>query len=130
MFVGCIGSEAHHAWGSDLDAINGYEMTGCALSMFANRLSFYFDFKGSLPDPALPMLRDSEYLCDVSLEQSTEGAFTQSVKSCVVHAVFAFHPRCIECGTTRPLLSSLNILFCQYSIYTWYHGAKIGVVPS
>ena len=26
--------------------VTGYEQTGCTLSMFANRLSFFFDFKG------------------------------------------------------------------------------------
>lgn len=33
-------------WLSDYNNITGYEQTGCTLSMFANRLSFFFDFKG------------------------------------------------------------------------------------
>ena len=33
-------------WLSDTNSITGYEQTGCTLSMFANRLSFFFDFKG------------------------------------------------------------------------------------
>jgi hypothetical protein len=33
-------------WLSDTNNITGYEQTGCTLSMFANRLSFFFDFKG------------------------------------------------------------------------------------
>ena len=29
-----------------MDNMVGYEMTGCTRSMFANRLSYFFDFKG------------------------------------------------------------------------------------
>ena len=46
MYVGCCGSEIHSQWLSNVNEITGYEQTGCTLSMFANRLSFYFDFKG------------------------------------------------------------------------------------
>ena len=46
VFVGCSASEAHEAWALDLETIVGYEMTGCTRSMFANRLSYFFDFKG------------------------------------------------------------------------------------
>ena len=46
MYVGCCGSELHAQWLSDIAGITGYEQTGCTLSMFANRLSFTFDFRG------------------------------------------------------------------------------------
>ena len=46
VFVGCSLSESHEAWSADTDKIVGYEMTGCQKSMFANRISFTFDFKG------------------------------------------------------------------------------------
>ncbi len=46
VYVGCCGSELHAQWLSDIKDITGYEQTGCTLSMFANRLSFFFDFKG------------------------------------------------------------------------------------
>ena len=46
VFIGCIGSESLEAWTFDMDKIKGYELTGCSTSMFANRLSFFFDFKG------------------------------------------------------------------------------------
>lgn len=46
VFVGASESEAHQAWSSDPETTVGYHMTGCARSMFANRLSYYFDFKG------------------------------------------------------------------------------------
>lgn len=46
VFIGCSASESHDAWSGDLDKIVGYEMTGCTRSMFANRISYFFDFKG------------------------------------------------------------------------------------
>jgi fatty acid synthase len=46
VFIGCSASEAHEVWAMDLDKLSGYEMTGCTRSMFANRLSYFFDFKG------------------------------------------------------------------------------------
>ena len=46
VFVGCSSSEAHQAW-TDIDKCTGYEMTGCTHTMFANRLSYFFDFKGT-----------------------------------------------------------------------------------
>ena len=47
VFIGCSASEAHEAWSNDIDHLAGYEMTGCTRSMFANRLSYFFDFKGN-----------------------------------------------------------------------------------
>jgi len=46
VFVGCSASESHDAWTADADRVTGYEMTGCTRSMFANRLSYFFDFRG------------------------------------------------------------------------------------
>ena len=46
VYLGCCGSEVHAMWLSDYNSITGYEQTGCTLSMFANRLSFFFNFKG------------------------------------------------------------------------------------
>lgn len=46
VFIGCSSSESHEAWTNDVETVVGYEMTGCTRSMFANRLSFFFDFKG------------------------------------------------------------------------------------
>ena len=34
------------AWLQDCETITGYENTGCAQSMYANRLSFFYDFHG------------------------------------------------------------------------------------
>ena len=46
MYLGCCGSEVHAQWLADVDNITGYEQTGCTMSMFANRLSFTYDFRG------------------------------------------------------------------------------------
>ncbi len=60
VFIGCSASESHEAWSYDAQDVVGYEMTGCTRSMFANRLSYYFDFKG--------MFRfDFEVVCIVNI---------------------------------------------------------------
>ncbi|EIE23140.1 hypothetical protein COCSUDRAFT_47508 [Coccomyxa subellipsoidea C-169] len=46
VYVGACGSETHAQWLGDIDSITGYEQSGCAQSMFANRLSWWFDFRG------------------------------------------------------------------------------------
>lgn len=46
VFIGCSISETHEAWSNSIDHLAGYEMTGGSRSMFANRLSYFFDFKG------------------------------------------------------------------------------------
>lgn len=46
VYLGCCGSETHALWLGDINNITGYEQTGCVMSMFANRLSFTYDFKG------------------------------------------------------------------------------------
>ena len=62
VYLGCCGSEVHAMWLSDYNNITGYEQTGCTLSMFANRLSFFFDFKG--PSKAVDTGRiQSSLLC-------------------------------------------------------------------
>jgi len=46
VFIGCDKSESHDAWIADGEKVTGYELTGCCRSMFANRLSYFFDFRG------------------------------------------------------------------------------------
>ena len=46
VFIGASASESHEAWATDPDTTVGYSMTGCTRSMFSNRLSYFFDFKG------------------------------------------------------------------------------------
>ena len=46
VYIGCCGSEVHAGWLADIPNITGYEQTGCTQSMFANRLSWWYDFRG------------------------------------------------------------------------------------
>jgi acyl transferase domain-containing protein/NADPH:quinone reductase-like Zn-dependent oxidoreductase/thioesterase domain-containing protein/acyl carrier protein len=46
VFIGASASEANQAYSVNPDELSGYSMTGCATSMLANRLSYFFDFKG------------------------------------------------------------------------------------
>ena len=44
VYVGSCFSDCHKGWLTDVKDITGYENTGCAQSMYANRLSFFYDF--------------------------------------------------------------------------------------
>jgi fatty acid synthase, animal type len=46
VYIGVSNSETEQFWCKDPDSVNGYGLTGCARAMFANRISFTFDFKG------------------------------------------------------------------------------------
>ncbi|CAF0706992.1 unnamed protein product [Brachionus calyciflorus] len=46
VFIGASMSESLNAYSNDPSNSSGYSMTGCTTSMLANRLSFYYDFKG------------------------------------------------------------------------------------
>ncbi len=46
VYLGVCGSEVHALWLGDVRNITGYEQTGCTMSMLANRLSFFYGFKG------------------------------------------------------------------------------------
>ncbi|EOB07192.1 Fatty acid synthase, partial [Anas platyrhynchos] len=46
VWVGASGSEAAEAFSQDPEQLLGYSMTGCQRAMFANRISYFFDFKG------------------------------------------------------------------------------------
>lgn len=59
VFVGCSASEPHDAWTADAELVTGYEMTGCTRSMFANRLSYFFDFRGTLCVTVSALVSDS-----------------------------------------------------------------------
>ncbi|XP_033100036.1 fatty acid synthase-like [Anneissia japonica] len=61
VFVGSSGSEASEGFGADPETLQGYAMTGCNRAMLANRVSFFFDFKG--PSYALDTACSSGLLC-------------------------------------------------------------------
>ncbi|XP_018303406.1 fatty acid synthase [Mycetomoellerius zeteki] len=46
VFIGVSSSESDEFWMKNVDEINGYGLLGCSKSMFANRISFSFDFNG------------------------------------------------------------------------------------
>ncbi|MGH0126077.1 UNVERIFIED_CONTAM: hypothetical protein FKN15_016292 [Acipenser sinensis] len=46
VYIGVSGSEAAEAFSRDPEELLGYSMTGCQRAMFANRLSYFFDFNG------------------------------------------------------------------------------------
>ncbi|XP_071632956.1 fatty acid synthase [Temnothorax longispinosus] len=46
VFIGVSCSETDDFYMRDMDTINGYGLLGCSKSMFANRVSFCFDFSG------------------------------------------------------------------------------------
>jgi fatty acid synthase, animal type len=48
VFIGASCSEAQNAFSSDPQTLDGYSMIGCATSMLANRLSYFFDLKGMI----------------------------------------------------------------------------------
>lgn len=50
VWIGVSGSEAGEAFSADPEQLLGYSMTGCQRAMFANRISYFFDFKGKSAD--------------------------------------------------------------------------------
>lgn len=48
VYIGVSGSEAGEAFSRDPEELLGYSMTGCQRAMFANRISYFFDFNGML----------------------------------------------------------------------------------
>lgn len=48
VYIGVSGSEAAEAFSRDPEELLGYSMTGCQHAMLANRLSYFFDFTGTL----------------------------------------------------------------------------------
>ena len=46
VYIGCGSSEAYEGFSTDPEHVKGYAPLGCTASMFANRISYAFDFKG------------------------------------------------------------------------------------
>jgi len=46
VWIGTTGSETGQALTRSFQCTEGYSITGCCASMFANRLSFFYDLKG------------------------------------------------------------------------------------
>ena len=84
VYVGACGSETHAQWLGDIPSITGYEQTGCAQSMFPNRLSWWFDFRG--PSKCI----DTGRRC--FLEQQCTAFFSME---CIVPFIHAFTGLCL-----------------------------------
>ncbi|XP_042524650.1 fatty acid synthase [Dipodomys spectabilis] len=68
VWVGVSGSEASEALSRDPETLLGYSMVGCQRAMMANRLSFFFDFKG--PSTAIDTACSSSLLALQSAYQA------------------------------------------------------------
>ncbi|KAB0396042.1 hypothetical protein E2I00_012922, partial [Balaenoptera physalus] len=68
VWVGVSSSEASEALSRDPETLMGYSMVGCQRAMMANRLSFFFDFKG--PSVALDTACSSSLLALQSAYQA------------------------------------------------------------
>ncbi|XP_013778686.1 fatty acid synthase-like [Limulus polyphemus] len=82
VFIGCSASETDEALGKDPEKINGYGLTGCCRSMFANRISYTFDFKG--PSFALDTACSSSLL---ALDQAVIALRTSQCEAAIVGGV-------------------------------------------
>ncbi|XP_055312062.1 fatty acid synthase-like [Sitodiplosis mosellana] len=58
VYIGVSNSDIEEYWNADSDRVNGYGLTGCTRAMFANRVSFTFDFNGP------------SYACDTACSSS------------------------------------------------------------
>lgn len=60
VWVGVSSSDASEALSRDPETLVGYSMIGCQRAMMANRVSFFFDFKGERPpSPSGPRVPSS-----------------------------------------------------------------------
>ncbi len=88
VFVGACGSDVMSNNVNALDKLTGYEATGCAMSMFANRLSYYLDLRG--PSLVVDTACSSSLTAfDMAYSAITSG---RCDKALVGGANFIFHP--------------------------------------
>jgi len=90
VFTGACGSDMLSISGNNIESITGYENSGCSLSMFSNRLSFYYDFHGPSHtidtacsssivalDSAITALEEGK--CDYAIVSGTNVIFSPSI---------------------------------------------------
>ena len=46
VYTGVSFSDAHHLWTQNIETMTGYEHSGCAATMYSNRLSYFYDLHG------------------------------------------------------------------------------------
>lgn len=79
VYVGVSTSETEEAWTSDPAKVSGYALTGCCRAMFANRISYTFDFKG--PSFAIDTACSSSM---VALQQAWRAVTEGEVEAAIV----------------------------------------------
>ncbi len=90
VFTGACSSDMLSISGNNIESVTGYENSGCSLSMFANRLSFYYDFHGPSHtidtacsssivalDSAITALKEGK--CDHAIVSGTNVIFSPSI---------------------------------------------------
>ncbi|XP_057571036.1 fatty acid synthase isoform X2 [Hippopotamus amphibius kiboko] len=82
VWVGVSGSEASEALSRDPETLVGYSMVGCQRAMMANRLSFFFDFKG--PSIALDTACSSSLM---ALQNAYQAILTGQCPAAVVGGI-------------------------------------------
>ncbi|CAB9503931.1 Mycocerosic acid synthase-like polyketide synthase [Seminavis robusta] len=101
VFVGTCGSDVMANNANALDSVSGYEATGCALSMFANRVSHHFNLKG--PSLAVDTACSSALTAfDLAVQMIENG---QCERAIVGGANFIFHPLWTVCFNRLNMLS-------------------------
>lgn len=79
VYIGVSLSDSSDAWTMETEGMIGYTMPGCCRAMFANRISFFFDFKG--PSYAVDTACSSSMMC---LDQALMGIRTGLIDSAIV----------------------------------------------
>ncbi|XP_073540254.1 fatty acid synthase [Phyllobates terribilis] len=82
VWIGVSGSEAGEAFSRDPEELLGYSMTGCQRAMFANRISYFFDFKG--PSLAIDTACSSSLL---ALENAYKAIYHGQCNAAIVGGV-------------------------------------------
>lgn len=82
VYIGTSVSEAEEGLAQDIPNVLGYAITGCSRSMFANRVSYTFDFKG--PSFAMDTACSSSML---ALQQAVLGIRSGQCDAAIVGGV-------------------------------------------
>lgn len=82
VYVGACVSEVEEGLAQDVSKVSGYALTGCSRSMFANRISYTFDFQG--PSYAIDTACSSSFL---AFQQALLGLRTGQCDQAIVGGV-------------------------------------------
>lgn len=82
VYVGACVSEVEEGLAQDVSKVSGYALTGCSRSMFANRISYTFDFQG--PSYAMDTACSSSFL---AFQQAILGLRTGQCDQAIVGGV-------------------------------------------